>query len=85
MKIDKLNLDGKKTSIEVLDKIFSAKVNNKLVSNVLYKTNANYKGRHAKTKQQMKFLAQHQKFTLKKVLGMQDMQVEKHLFSLVVV
>ena len=52
MKIEKLNLDGKKTSIEVLDKIFSAKINNKLVSNVLYKTNANYKGRHAKTKQQ---------------------------------
>tara|TARA_B100000902_G_scaffold375883_1_gene406320 strand:+ start:138 stop:761 length:624 start_codon:yes stop_codon:yes gene_type:complete len=52
MKIDKLNLDGKKTSIEVLDKIFSAKVNTKLISNVLYKTNANYKGRHAKTKQQ---------------------------------
>ena len=52
MKIEKLNLDGKKGSIEVLDKIFSAKVNNKLVSNVLYKTNANYKGRHAKTKQQ---------------------------------
>ena len=52
MKIDKLNLDGKKGSIEVLDKIFSSKINNKLVSNVLYKTNANYKGRHAKTKQQ---------------------------------
>ena len=52
MKIDKINLDGKKDSIEVLDKIFSAKVNPKLVSNVLYKTNANYKGRHAKTKQQ---------------------------------
>ena len=52
MKIDKLNLDGKKDSIEVLDKIFSAKVNYKLVSNVLYKTNANYKGRKAKTKQQ---------------------------------
>ena len=52
MKIDKLNLDGKKTSIEVLDKVFSAKVNHKLVSNVLYKTNANYKRRHAKTKQQ---------------------------------
>mgnify|MGYP001429613382 FL=1 len=52
MKINKLNLDGKKTSIEVLDKIFSAKVNNKLINNVLYKTNANYKGRHAKTKQQ---------------------------------
>ena len=52
MKIDKLNLDGKKSSIEVLDKIFSAKINNKLVSAVLYKTNANYKGRRAKTKQQ---------------------------------
>ena len=52
MKIDKLNLDGKKDSIEVLDKIFSGKINKKLVSTVLYKTNANYKGRHAKTKQQ---------------------------------
>ena len=52
MKVDKLNLDGKKGSIEVLDKIFSAKINHKLVNNVLYKTNANYKGRHAKTKQQ---------------------------------
>jgi len=52
MKIDKINLDGKKNSIEVLDKIFSAKINTKLVNNVLYKTNANYKGRHAKTKQQ---------------------------------
>ncbi len=52
MKIDKLNLDGKKSPIEVLDKIFSAKINNKLVSSTLYKINANYKGRHAKTKQQ---------------------------------
>ena len=52
MKIDKLNLDGKKDSIEVLDKIFSAKINKRLVNTVLYKTNANYKGRHAKTKQQ---------------------------------
>ena len=52
MKIDKISIDGKKDSIEVLDKIFSAKIKNKLVSAVLYKTNANYKGRHAKTKQQ---------------------------------
>ncbi|MDA8537266.1 50S ribosomal protein L4 [Candidatus Pelagibacter bacterium] len=52
MKIEKLNLDGKKASIEVLDKIFSAKINKRLVDNVLFKTNANYKGRHAKTKQQ---------------------------------
>ena len=52
MKVDKINLDGKKSSIEVLDKIFSAKINKRLVNTVLYKTNANYKGRHAKTKQQ---------------------------------
>ena len=52
MKFDKLDLNGKKVSIEILDKIFSAKINKKLISSVLYKTNANYKGRHAKTKQQ---------------------------------
>ena len=52
MKIEKINLNGKKDSIEVLDKIFSVKINNKLINSVLYKTNANYKGRHAKTKQQ---------------------------------
>ena len=52
MKLDKHSLDGKKDSIEVLDRVFSAKINKRLVSAVLYKTNANYKGRHAKTKQQ---------------------------------
>ena len=51
MKIDKLNLSGKKDFIEVLDKVFSGKINKKLVDRVLYKTNANYKGRHGKTKQ----------------------------------
>ena len=51
MKIYKFNIDGKKDTIEVSDKIISSKINNKLVSNVLYKTNANYKGRKAKTKQ----------------------------------
>ena len=50
--IRKIKYWWKKDTIEVLDKIFSAKVNNKLVSSVLYKANANYKGRHAKTKQQ---------------------------------
>ena len=52
MKIETLKLDGKKGSIEVTDKVFSAKINKRLVSAVLYKTNANYKGRHSKTKQQ---------------------------------
>jgi len=51
MKIDKIDIDGKKNSIEVLDKIISGKINKKLVDLVLYKTNANYKGRKAKTKQ----------------------------------
>ena len=52
MKIEKLDINGKKQSIEILDKVFSAKINKKLVNNILYKMNANYKGRHAKTKQQ---------------------------------
>ena len=52
MKIETLKLDGKKGSIEIAEKVFSAKINKRLVSAVLYKTNANYKGRHAKTKQQ---------------------------------
>ena len=51
MKLDKLNIDGKKDSIDISDKIVLAKINDKLVSKVLYKTNANYKGRRAKTKQ----------------------------------
>ena len=51
MKIDKININGKKDTIDISDKIVAAKINNKLVSSVLYKTNANYKGRKAKTKQ----------------------------------
>ena len=44
-------IDGKKAAIEVTDKIFSTKIKKQLIANVLYKTNANYKGRKAKTKQ----------------------------------
>ena len=51
MKLDKLNIDGKKETINISDKIVAAKVNEQLISNVLYKNNANYKGRRAKTKQ----------------------------------
>ena len=51
MKIDKININGKRDTIDISDKIVAAKINNKLVSSVLYKTNANYKGRKAKTKQ----------------------------------
>ncbi len=51
MKIDKINIDGSKEPIEILDKILSTKLNKKLISKVLYKTISNIKGRKAKTKQ----------------------------------
>ena len=69
MKIEKLNIDGKKDSIEVLDKIFAAKINKQLVSNVLYKTNANYKGRKAKTKQKNEIIGQTSKIYAQKGTG----------------
>ena len=69
MKIDKLSLDGKKDSIEVLDKIFSGKIYKQLVSNVLYKTNANYKGRHAKTKQKNEIIGSTAKIYAQKGTG----------------
>ena len=69
MKIDKFNIDGKKETIEVMDKIFSAKVNNKLVSSVIYKTNANYKGRKAKTKQKNEIIGSTSKIYAQKGTG----------------
>ena len=69
MKIDKLNLDGKKDSIEVLDKIFSGKIHKQLVNNVLYKTNANYKGRKAKTKQKNEIIGSTSKIYAQKGTG----------------
>ena len=69
MKIEKFNINGKKASIEVLDKIFSAKINKKLISNVLYKTNANYKGRKAKTKQKNEIIGSTAKIYAQKGTG----------------
>ena len=69
MKIDKLSIDGKKDTLEVTDKIFSAKINNQLVSNVLYKTNANYKGRRAKTKQKNEIIGSTSKIYAQKGTG----------------
>ena len=69
MKIDKISIDGNKVSIDVSDKIISAKVNNKLVSNVLYKTNANYKGRKAKTKQKNEIIGSTSKIYAQKGTG----------------
>ena len=69
MKIVKLNFDGKKNSIEVLDKIFAGKINKKLVANILYKTNANYKGRKAKTKQKNEIIGSTSKIYAQKGTG----------------
>jgi len=69
MKIEKIYLDGKKDSIEVLDKIFSGKINKKLVDTILYKTNANYKGRHAKTKQKNEIIGSTSKIYAQKGTG----------------
>ena len=51
MKIDKITIDGKKNTLEVTDKIFTNKINKKLISEIMYKNIANFKGRKAKTKQ----------------------------------
>ena len=69
MKIDKLSLDGKKDSIEILDSIIASKINKKLVSNLLYKTNANYKGRKAKTKQKNEIIGSTSKIYAQKGTG----------------
>jgi len=69
MKIDKIDINGKKDFIEVKDKIFSAKINKKLISNVLYKTNANYKGRKAKTKQKNEIIGSTAKIYAQKGTG----------------
>ena len=69
MKIDKINIDGKKDIIEVNDKIFAAKINKQLISNVLYKVNANIKGRKAKTKQKNEIIGSTSKIYAQKGTG----------------
>ena len=69
MKIEKISIDGNKQSLEITDKIFSAKINKQLVSSVLYKTNANYKGRKAKTKQKNEIIGSTSKIYAQKGTG----------------
>ena len=69
MKIEKLTIDGKKSSLEVIDKILAAKINKQLVSSVLYKTNANFKGRKAKTKQKNEIIGSTSKIYAQKGTG----------------
>ena len=69
MKLEKISIDGKKSEIEALDSIFSSKINNTVVSSVLYKTNANYKGRRAKTKQKNEIIGSTSKIYAQKGTG----------------
>ena len=69
MKLEKLSIDGKKDSLDVTDKIFTTKVNKQLISNILYKTNANYKGRKAKTKQKNEIIGSTSKIYAQKGTG----------------
>ena len=69
MKIETIDLDGKKDSIDVLDKIVSNKINKKLINLVLYKTNANYKKRKAKTKQKNEIIGSTSKIYAQKGTG----------------
>ena len=69
MKINKIDFNGKKISIEVLDKIFSGKINKKLVDGILYKSIANYKGRKAKTKQKNEIIGSTSKIYAQKGTG----------------
>ena len=69
MKIEKISLDGKKNSIDVKDTIVAAKINKQLVSNLLYKINANYKGRKAKTKQKNEIIGSTAKIYAQKGTG----------------
>ena len=69
MKINTIDIDGKRNPIEVLDKIISSKINKKLVSLVLYKTNSNYKGRKAKTKQKNEIIGSTSKIYAQKGTG----------------
>ena len=69
MKLDKINIKGEKSSIEILDKIFSKRINKQLISNVLYKVNANHKGRKAKTKQKNEIIGSTSKIYAQKGTG----------------
>ena len=69
MKIEKINLDGQKDIIEVQDKIFSSKISYQTISNVIYKLNANFKGRKAKTKQKNEIMGSTSKIYAQKGTG----------------
>ena len=80
MKLDKFSIDGKKDSIEVLDKIFSAKVNNKLLAVYFIKQTQIIKVDMLRQSNKTKLEVQLLKFMLKKELVELGTQVEKLQF-----
>ena len=69
MKIETFDINGKGKSIEIPEKIFSAKVNEKLISHVFYSNNANTKLRIAKTKQKNEIIGSTKKIYAQKGTG----------------
>ena len=69
MKIEKISIDGNKSTLELADRIFASKVNKKLISELLYKNIANYKGRKAKTKQKNEIIGSTSKIYAQKGTG----------------
>ena len=69
MKIETLDINGKGKSIEIPEKIFSAKVNEKLISHAFYSKNANIKLRIAKTKQKNEIIGSTKKIYAQKGTG----------------
>ena len=69
MKIETFDINGKGKSIEIPEKIFSAKVNEKLISHAFYSKNANTKLRIAKTKQKNEIIGSTKKIYAQKGTG----------------
>ena len=69
MKIETIDINGKGKSIEIPEKIFSAKVNEKLISHAFYSNNANTKLRIAKTKQKNEIIGSTKKIYAQKGTG----------------
>ena len=69
MKLDKINIDGKTQTIEVMDDVFAIKSNKKVISEVIYKLKANLKGRKAKTKQKNEIIGSTSKIYAQKGTG----------------
>ena len=69
MKFVKLSIEGEESSIDISDKLFSEKINLKNISGVIYKTNANYKSRKAKTKQKNEIIGSTSKIYAQKGTG----------------